>query len=70
MIARRAFIAGLVALPLASRAQQGSRMPRVGYLFSFPRSEAGVVVTEKGAADLRGCSLRERERRMRAISRS
>jgi acyl-CoA hydrolase len=35
---------------------------------STPRSEAGVVVTEKGAADLRGCSLRERERRLRAIS--
>ena len=35
---------------------------------SVPRSELGVVVTEKGAADLRGCSLREREQRMRAIS--
>jgi acyl-CoA hydrolase len=35
---------------------------------STPRSEAGVVVTEKGAADLRGCSLRERERRMLAIA--
>jgi acyl-CoA hydrolase len=35
---------------------------------SVPRSEAGVIVTERGAADLRGCSLRERERRMRAIS--
>lgn len=35
---------------------------------SVPRSEAGVFVTEKGAADLRGCGLRERERRMRAIS--
>jgi acyl-CoA hydrolase len=35
---------------------------------SVPRSEAGVIVTEKGSADLRGCSLRERERRMRAIS--
>ena len=35
---------------------------------SVPRSDAGVVVTEKGAADLRGCSLRERERRLRAIS--
>jgi acetyl-CoA hydrolase len=35
---------------------------------STPRSEAGVVVTEKGAVDLRGCSLRERERRLRAIS--
>jgi acetyl-CoA hydrolase len=35
---------------------------------SVPRSEAGIIVTEKGVADLRGCSLRERERRMRAIS--
>ena len=35
---------------------------------SVPRSEAGVVVTEKGAADLRGCSLRERSRRLLAIS--
>jgi acyl-CoA hydrolase len=37
---------------------------------STPRSEAGVVVTERGAADLRGCTLRERERRLRAISES
>ena len=35
---------------------------------SVPRSEAGIVVTERGAAELRGCSLRERERRLRAIS--
>ena len=35
---------------------------------STPRSEAGVVVTERGAADLRGCSLRERKRRLEAIS--
>jgi len=34
-----------------------------------PRSEAGVIVTERGAADLRGCTLKERERRMLAISR-
>jgi acyl-CoA hydrolase len=33
-----------------------------------PRSEAGVIVTEHGAADLRGCTLRERERHLRAIS--
>lgn len=33
-----------------------------------PRSEAGVVVTERGAADLRGCSLSERMRRMLSIS--
>ena len=41
---------------------------KVGGPVSVPRSEAGVIVTEKGAADLRGCGLRERERRMRAIS--
>ena len=35
---------------------------------STPRSEAGVIVTERGSADLRGCSLDERIRRMRAIS--
>jgi len=33
-----------------------------------PRSEAGVIVTERGAADLRGCSLRERVRRLEAIA--
>lgn len=35
-----------------------------------PRSEAGVVVTELGAADLRGCSLQERRRRMMSISKA
>jgi len=35
---------------------------------STPRSEAGVVVSERGAADLRGCTLNERIRRMTAIS--
>jgi acyl-CoA hydrolase len=35
---------------------------------SVPRSEAGIFVTERGAADLRGCTLAERERRMRKIS--
>ena len=35
---------------------------------SVPRSEAGIVVTEHGAADLRGCTLREREKRLRKIS--
>jgi len=35
---------------------------------SLPRSEAALFVTEHGAADLRGCSLAERERRMRRIS--
>ena len=33
-----------------------------------PRSEAGVIVTELGAADLRGCSLSERKSKLKAIS--
>ena len=33
-----------------------------------PRSEAGVIVSEKGAADLRGCTLRERQRRLSSIA--
>jgi acyl-CoA hydrolase len=41
---------------------------RISEPVSVPRGEAGVIVTERGAADLRGCTLRERERRMRAIS--
>jgi acyl-CoA hydrolase len=35
---------------------------------STPRSEAGIIVTERGAADLRGCTLNERMRRMLRIS--
>jgi acetyl-CoA hydrolase len=35
---------------------------------SVPRSEAAVVVTERGAADLRGCTLSERKRRLQAIA--
>jgi acyl-CoA hydrolase len=33
-----------------------------------PRSEAGIIVTEHGTADLRGCTLAERERRLRKVS--
>ena len=35
---------------------------------STPRSEAGVIVTEHGAADLRGLTLAERKRRMERIA--
>jgi acyl-CoA hydrolase len=52
----------IIALP-ASRVVE-----RLSGPVSVPRSEAGVFVTEQGAADLRGCSLGERERRMRKIS--
>lgn len=43
-------------------------VPSLSGPVSTPRSEAGVFVTEKGAADLRGCTLEERIRRMRAIA--
>ena len=52
----------LVCLP-ASRIVERLQGP-----VATPRSETAVVVTEKGAADLRGCTLRERERRLAAIS--
>jgi acetyl-CoA hydrolase len=52
----------LVALPSARVVE------RLSGPVSVPRSEAGIFVTERGVADLRGCALAERERRMRRIS--
>lgn len=52
----------IIALP-ASRIVE-----RLSGPVSVPRSEAGVFVTEHGVADLRGCTLAERERRMKKIS--
>jgi acetyl-CoA hydrolase len=52
----------IIALPAARVVE------RLSGPVSVPRSEAGLFVTERGVADLRGCTLAERERRMRAIS--
>jgi len=52
----------IVALPAARVVE------RLSGPVSVPRSEAGIFVTERGVADLRGCTLAERERRMRRIS--
>jgi len=52
----------IIALP-ASRVVE-----RLSGPVSVPRSEAGLFVTELGVADLRGCTLAERARRMRTIS--
>src|SRR5690349_12419933 len=52
----------IVALPAARIVE------RLTGPVSVPRSEAGIFVTEHGAADLRGCTLAERERRMRRVS--
>jgi acetyl-CoA hydrolase len=54
----------IVALPAARVVE------RLSGPVSVPRSEAGMFVTELGVADLRGCTLAERERRMRRISES
>ena len=35
---------------------------------SVPRSEAGIIVTERGAADLRGRTLKERQRLLQALA--
>ena len=43
-------------------------VPALSAPATLPAEDAGVVVTEKGAADLRGCTLREREERLSAIS--
>ena len=52
----------IVALPAARVVE------RLTGPVSVPRSEAGIFATELGVADLRGCTLAERERRMRRIS--
>jgi len=52
----------LVLLP-ASRI-----VPALSAPATLPAADAGVIVSERGAADLRGCDPRERERRLRAIS--
>jgi acyl-CoA hydrolase len=52
----------IIALPAARIVE------RLAGPVSVPRSEAGLFVTEQGVADLRGCSLREREKRMTGIT--
>jgi acyl-CoA hydrolase len=57
----------LVALP--SRARGASRIvAQLSGPVSVPRSDAGVIVTEYGVADLRGLTLRQRVRRMLDIA--
>ena len=57
----------IVALP--STVGAASRIvPRLSGPVTTPRSDAGVIVTEHGAADLRGLPLRQRVERMLAIA--
>lgn len=61
---------GLPIIALPSTALGGSQSRIVDRLtgpVSTPRADAGIIVTEYGVADLRGCSLRERSQRMISI---
>ncbi|MNF23333.1 Succinyl-CoA:coenzyme A transferase [compost metagenome] len=60
---------GLPIIALPSTAGQHSRIvARLSGPVSTPRSEAGLIVTEHGVADLRGLSLRQRARLMIEIA--
>lgn len=58
----------IVALPATAGGRTSRIVARLSGPVATPRSEAGVIVTEHGAADLRGQTLRERIRRMIAIA--
>jgi 4-hydroxybutyrate CoA-transferase len=60
----------MIALPSATASGKPRIVPRLsgGSPVSTPRHLAQIIVTEKGVADLRGKSLSERERLLRAIS--
>jgi 4-hydroxybutyrate CoA-transferase len=60
----------VIALPSATSAGKPRIVPRLGAgtPVTTPRHLAQLVVTEKGTADLRGKSLREREKLLRSIS--
>jgi acyl-CoA hydrolase len=60
---------GLPIVALTSTAGRHSRIVvKLGGPVSTPRSDAGIIVTEYGVADLRGAGLAERERRMISIA--
>ena len=59
----------IIALPATALGGSQSRLvERLSGPVSTPRVDAGIIVTEYGVADLRGCSLRERARRMTSIA--
>jgi len=58
----------LVVLPSSVGSKHSRIVAKLAGPVATPRSEAGVFVTEYGAADLRGRTLAERARRMIAIA--
>lgn len=60
---------GLPIVALPSMAGRRSRIvARLEGPVTVPRSDAGLIVTEHGVADLRGTSIRERVRRLLAVA--
>jgi acetyl-CoA hydrolase len=60
---------GLPIIALPSTTVKGSRIvAKLNGPVSTPRSDAGLIVTEHGVADLRGLTLRQRVRRMLDIA--
>jgi len=56
---------GLPLMALPARGKRGSRIvARLSGPVSTPRSDAGLIITEFGVADLRGLTLAQRVRRM------
>ena len=59
-------------LPILALTARHGTQPRIVAALSGPatvsRADAGIVVTDYGVADLRGCSLAERARRMIAVA--
>jgi acyl-CoA hydrolase len=58
----------IIALPATARGGIGSRIVSRLETVTLPRSDADLVVTEYGVADLRGATLSERVERMIAIA--
>ncbi len=58
----------IIALPARARGGQSRLCARLGGPVTSPRSDADIVVTEFGAAELRGQTLAERARRLIAIA--
>ncbi len=59
----------IVALPSTAGRDAASRIvPELAGLVTLPRTDIDVVVTEHGAADLRGCTVVERGERLIAIA--
>ena len=58
----------IIALPSTAKGGSISRIVPQVTTVTTPRSDVDVIVTEWGVAELRGCTLRERARRMIAIA--